>query len=191
MNKKGFTLVELLAVIAILAILVIIALPNVLSMFNKAKKDTFASETKDMVRIAQQQYLADFGKWNYYAVEGSVTDDETIQTITCTSTTGPSSVIKLDKTGKQVVKKEDATGNQAVKKEDATEDENIQYEWSTTYCKIDKDAGNLTRFIIEFNKADGQVIKLDSYDGTYSYKYDKSVDEVDFEVKNVQAQNAD
>ncbi|MCI7083376.1 MAG: prepilin-type N-terminal cleavage/methylation domain-containing protein, partial [Tenericutes bacterium] len=33
MNKKGFTLVELLAVIAILAILVIIALPNVLSMF--------------------------------------------------------------------------------------------------------------------------------------------------------------
>ena len=180
MNKKGFTLVELLAVIAILAILVIIALPNVLSMFNKAKKDTFASETKDMVRIAQQQYLADFGKWNYYAVEGSVTDDETIQTITCTSTTGPSSVIKLDKTGKQVVKKEDAT-----------EDENIQYEWSTTYCKIDKDAGNLTRFIIEFNKADGQVIKLDSYDGTYSYKYDKSVDEVDFEVKNVQAQNAD
>ena len=33
MNKKGFTLVELLAVIAILAILVIIALPNVLKMF--------------------------------------------------------------------------------------------------------------------------------------------------------------
>ena len=33
-NNKGFTLVELLAVIAILAILVIIALPNVLKMFN-------------------------------------------------------------------------------------------------------------------------------------------------------------
>ena len=30
MKRKGFTLVELLAVIAILAILVIIALPNVL-----------------------------------------------------------------------------------------------------------------------------------------------------------------
>ena len=35
MNKKGFTLVELLAVIAILALLIIIALPNVLEMFNR------------------------------------------------------------------------------------------------------------------------------------------------------------
>ena len=33
MNKKGFTLVELLAVIAILAILVIVAMPNVLGRF--------------------------------------------------------------------------------------------------------------------------------------------------------------
>ena len=33
MKKKGFTLVELLAVIAILAILVIVAMPNVLGMF--------------------------------------------------------------------------------------------------------------------------------------------------------------
>ena len=41
MKYKGFTLVELLAVIAILALLVIIALPNVLKMFNQAKKDTF------------------------------------------------------------------------------------------------------------------------------------------------------
>ena len=34
MKRKGFTLVELLAVIAILALLVIIALPNVLKIFN-------------------------------------------------------------------------------------------------------------------------------------------------------------
>ena len=71
MNKKGFTLVELLAVIAILAILVIIALPNVLGMFNQAKKDTFATETKEMVKIAQQQYLANFGKYTNYAIKGS------------------------------------------------------------------------------------------------------------------------
>ena len=48
MNKKGFTLVELLAVIAILALLVIIALPNVLSMFNNAKKDLFLTEAKNV-----------------------------------------------------------------------------------------------------------------------------------------------
>ena len=41
MKNKGFTLVELLAVIAILAILVIIALPNVLKMYNQSKKNIF------------------------------------------------------------------------------------------------------------------------------------------------------
>ena len=72
MSKKGFTLVELLAVIAILAILVIIALPNVLGMFNQAKKDTFTTETKEMVKITQQQYLATFGKYTKYAVDKSL-----------------------------------------------------------------------------------------------------------------------
>lgn len=71
MKKSGFTLVELLAVIAILAILVIIALPNVLGMFNQAKKDTFTTETKEMVKIAQQQYLMTFGKQTRYATAGS------------------------------------------------------------------------------------------------------------------------
>ena len=90
MNKKGFTLVELLAVIAILAILVIIALPNVLSMFNQAKEDTFATETKEMVKIAQQQYLATFGKWTYYAIDGSKdADGNTITVKDCTSSDGP------------------------------------------------------------------------------------------------------
>ena len=40
-NKKGFTLVELLAVIAILAILVILAIPNVIKLYNNAKKTDF------------------------------------------------------------------------------------------------------------------------------------------------------
>lgn len=36
--KKGFALIELLAVIAILAILVIIAIPNIIELYNKSKK---------------------------------------------------------------------------------------------------------------------------------------------------------
>ena len=59
MNKKGFTLVELLAVIAILALLVIIALPNVLSMFNKAKKDTFLTEAKSIFKESTSKYISD------------------------------------------------------------------------------------------------------------------------------------
>ena len=53
-NKKGFTLVELLAVIAILAILVIIALPNVINMYNKAQKETFLTETKKVYTEAEK-----------------------------------------------------------------------------------------------------------------------------------------
>ena len=59
MKKKGFTLVELLAVIAILAILVIIALPNVIDMYNQAKKSSFTTELKEIYKQAQQQWMND------------------------------------------------------------------------------------------------------------------------------------
>ena len=58
-NRNAFTLVELLAVIAILAILVIIALPNVMGMFNSAKKNSFMTEVKQIYKVAQQQWIND------------------------------------------------------------------------------------------------------------------------------------
>ena len=58
-NKKGFTLVELLAVIAILAVLVIIALPNVMKLFRGARKDTFLNEVKSMLTGAESAYLSE------------------------------------------------------------------------------------------------------------------------------------
>ncbi len=61
MKRKGFTLVELLAVIAILAILVIMALPAVLRMFNSARKDSFTNEVNTVIRTARQQYLLSGG----------------------------------------------------------------------------------------------------------------------------------
>ena len=54
-NKKGFTLVELLAVIAILAILVIIALPNVMGMFNEAKKK-YNDPDRNIIRITNSPF---------------------------------------------------------------------------------------------------------------------------------------
>ena len=59
MKRKGFTLVELLAVIAILAILVIIALPNVMGMFNTAKENSFRTEIKEVFKTAEQQWIQD------------------------------------------------------------------------------------------------------------------------------------
>ena len=58
MKKKGFTLVELLAVIAILAILVIVAMPNVLGMFNQAKSSTFVTEVQTYLDVAKTNYVA-------------------------------------------------------------------------------------------------------------------------------------
>ncbi len=73
--KKGFTLVELLAVIAILAILIIIALPNVLEMFNNAKKDSFITEARSVYKTAQQRYVTDGGTATCYSNDNSYCDD--------------------------------------------------------------------------------------------------------------------
>lgn len=53
MNKKGFTLIELLAVVIILGVIMTIAVPNVLSMLDRNKKDTFIEHAKTMVNQAE------------------------------------------------------------------------------------------------------------------------------------------
>ena len=58
-KKRGFTLVELLAVIAILAILVIMALPAVLRMYRQSRINNFQNEVRSTYRAAQNQFLGD------------------------------------------------------------------------------------------------------------------------------------
>ena len=48
-NKKGFTLVELLAVIVILAIILAIAVPGISGIINSAKKGSFESDVKMII----------------------------------------------------------------------------------------------------------------------------------------------
>ena len=59
MKKKGFTLVELLAVIAILAILVIIAIPNVLNLYRNARNNVFLVDAQSVLITAKEKYLED------------------------------------------------------------------------------------------------------------------------------------
>lgn len=55
MNKKGFTLVELLTVIAILAIILLIAAPTILNVLEKAKKNTFKNQVLMYVESVKTQ----------------------------------------------------------------------------------------------------------------------------------------
>jgi prepilin-type N-terminal cleavage/methylation domain-containing protein len=59
-NRKGFTLVELLAVIVILAVILVIAIPNVIKVIDKAKLDTY-KRNEDMLISATQKYMASNG----------------------------------------------------------------------------------------------------------------------------------
>lgn len=52
-NEKGFTLIELLAVIVILAILMITAIPAVTNSIAKSRKDTFATNSKNIINAVR------------------------------------------------------------------------------------------------------------------------------------------
>ena len=99
-NNKGFTLVELLAVIAILAILVIIALPNVLKMFNDAKKNSFLTEAKTVYSEAGKKYISD-----------SITSSGNNEHIYCKSKTDSLNPLSLSGRGINYYIKTDSNGN--------------------------------------------------------------------------------
>ncbi len=58
-NKKGFTLVELIAVIAILSILLIMALPQVLNLYNDTKEGAFITQVQSVYKAAEEKFVSD------------------------------------------------------------------------------------------------------------------------------------
>lgn len=57
MNKKGFTLVELLAVIVILAVIVLVAVNNILPRAEEAKVRAFKTDVNMFMNAAEGYYL--------------------------------------------------------------------------------------------------------------------------------------
>ena len=57
-TRKGFTLVELLAVIVILAIIMIIAIPSVLGTMTTARQKSFCEYVTKVYMAAQNKYMA-------------------------------------------------------------------------------------------------------------------------------------
>lgn len=56
-NNKGFTLIEIIAVIVILSVLLLIAVPTVSKTITNARKDTFIQNAKDEIEIARAKLL--------------------------------------------------------------------------------------------------------------------------------------
>lgn len=68
-NRKGFTLVELLAVVALMAILLTIAAPAVLSFTTRMKSDMFCNKVETIEKSAQM-----FGQDNMASIIGGRDD---------------------------------------------------------------------------------------------------------------------
>lgn len=60
-NKKGFTFIELLAVIALIGVLVIIAIPTLLTVKNRIN-ERLANTKKELLLSAAELYAQDNGK---------------------------------------------------------------------------------------------------------------------------------
>ena len=58
-NKKGFTLVELLAVIVIMGILMMVAIPSISRVIENSRKDTFVDIAKSYANAAKTLWTAD------------------------------------------------------------------------------------------------------------------------------------
>lgn len=72
LNKKGFTLIEMLVVIAIIAILVAIIIPTVSSATNKAAAATNAANLRSILAEATTDMLAGTDEGGYVSWNGTV-----------------------------------------------------------------------------------------------------------------------
>lgn len=59
MKRNGFTMVELLATIVILSVIMMIAVPSVIGILNKNKKDTMLNDAKKFLSLAEAQAKKD------------------------------------------------------------------------------------------------------------------------------------
>ena len=72
MNKKGFTLVELIAVVTIIGIIALIAIPSIMTLSNNSKKEQVISDAKKLISdVKYKSKLIEYEEFYPDKVEGS------------------------------------------------------------------------------------------------------------------------
>ncbi len=56
MKEKGFTLVEMLAILVLLAVISLIAIPNVTNTIENSKKNSFLNSVDGLIETIEQEY---------------------------------------------------------------------------------------------------------------------------------------
>ena len=124
MNKKGFTLMEMLIVIAIIAILIAIAIPTFTAALEKSRQKTDLANARALKSLVVAQYMAQ-----------DDTDDPNVYNIISAAT---SSTFYLNKNGQELMT---ANGNNPSDTGSAMKVTSTQFKEQGTYisCTFSKD----------------------------------------------------
>ena len=74
MKEKGFTLLEVLAVIVILAVVALIALPRILNIIENSKKDSAMDSMYGYIDAIRQSYVRNAGEDQSEKYQGKYVD---------------------------------------------------------------------------------------------------------------------
>ena len=56
MNRKGFTLIELIAILGVIAIIILVSAPNIINQISKTRKNSYDNFVSDLC-LASEAYL--------------------------------------------------------------------------------------------------------------------------------------
>ena len=98
--KKGFTLIEIIAVIVILGVLAIIIAPNVIEVMNNAEKDTFREFAEGVVRTISTDADNKGYKGENYSVKGGQIYDSSNTKLNTLGGSNESGIASINDSGK-------------------------------------------------------------------------------------------
>ncbi|MBP3635113.1 MAG: prepilin-type N-terminal cleavage/methylation domain-containing protein [Bacilli bacterium] len=168
--KKGYTLIEILAVIAILAVIGAIAYPKIADLIDMSKINAYSAARKNIIESAKLKYLADVNSnvvTEYKVVdlidEGYISKD-TKNPLTNDEYSDQTKVVITKENGN--IKYDYVDGNTIYDVVSKKNDSDGIYLDNNEYIYRGENAKNYTSFNGEIYR----IIKIDSYRNTYLLK---------------------